>query len=54
VITFSYQLVDQGWIGVTLETEDNEIKFIASYLSVAPNDLINALILLLEGAQGIV
>jgi hypothetical protein len=51
VITFSCQLVDRGWIEVALATEDNEVKFIASYLSDAPNDLINALILLIEGAN---
>lgn len=49
MITFSCQLVEYGWIDVTLATLDNEIKIIASYLLDAPNDLIIALALLLEG-----
>lgn len=49
MITFSCQLIERGWIKVTLITEDDEIEYEASYLSDSPNDLIIALALLLEG-----
>jgi hypothetical protein len=49
MITFSYQLVERGWIKVNLTTEENEIEFDALNLSDAPYDLIIALTLLLEG-----
>ena len=49
MINFSCKLVGRGWIETTLITEYSKIKIIASYLSDAPNDLITALALLLEG-----
>jgi len=49
MINFSCQLIEYGWLEVTLVTKDIEEKFTASYLSDAANDLIIGLALLLEG-----
>lgn len=51
MIHISCKFTGRGWIEATLLTEEKEVTIRATYFSDAPNDLIVAVALLLEGAN---
>lgn len=51
MLDISFELIGRGWVEATLSNGEKDVTINASYLSDAPNDLIIAVAVLLEGVK---